>query len=159
MIILIKSNILLTYVVMANLNLNTTEPFFRCLHYCKSTNRYKLRSTGMSYTRTREIVLEAFVRLGYPKEKFGLHSLRSGGATAAANAGVKDCLFKRHGRWKSENAKDGYVKDKLESLLLVSRSLHAGNSLFIERLQEHYSISCITCCLFFLYQSTPGMNK
>ena len=78
----------------------------------------------MSYTRTREIVLEAFACLGYEKRKFGLHSLRSGGATAAANAGIKDRLFRRHGRWKSENAKDGYVKDDLEALLSVSRSLH-----------------------------------
>ena len=51
-------------------------------------------------------------------------SLRSGGATAAANAGVHDRLFKRHGRWRSETAKDGYVKDKLDALLSVSKSLH-----------------------------------
>ena len=35
-----------------------------------------------------------------------MHSLRAGGATAAANAGVPDRLFKRHGRWKSESAKE-----------------------------------------------------
>ena len=29
----------------------------------------------MSYTRTREIVLQAFAELGYPKHLFGLHSL------------------------------------------------------------------------------------
>ena len=28
-----------------------------------------------------------------------------GGASTAANAGVPDRLFKKHGRWKSENAK------------------------------------------------------
>ena len=39
-----------------------------------------------------------------------LHSLRAGGATSAANVGIPDRLFKRHGRWASENAKDGYVK-------------------------------------------------
>ena len=62
--------------------------------------------------------------LGYPKNSFGLHSLRTGGASAAANAGVSDRLFKRHGRWKTDQAKDGYIKDKLDSLLSVSRSLH-----------------------------------
>ena len=36
--------------------------------------------------------------------KIAVHSLRSGGATAAANAGVKDRMFKRHGRWVSENS-------------------------------------------------------
>ena len=45
------------------------------------------------------------------------------GATAAANAGVNDRLFKRHGRWRSDKAKDGYVKDNLEALLSVSKSL------------------------------------
>ena len=55
--------------------------------------------------------------------KIGVHSLRSGGATAAANAGIPDRFFKRHGRWLSESAKDGYVKDSTSSLLSVSRSL------------------------------------
>lgn len=32
--------------------------------------------------------------MGYPAEKFGLHSLRAGGATAVANADVPDRLFK-----------------------------------------------------------------
>ena len=49
--------------------------------------------------------------------------MRSGGATAAANANVPDRIFKRHGRWKSENAKDGYVKDSLENRLEVSRKI------------------------------------
>jgi len=34
-----------------------------------------------------------------------------------------DKLFKRHGRWRSEKAKNGYVKDNLEALLSVSKSL------------------------------------
>ena len=36
----------------------------------------------------------------------GAHSLRSGGVTADANAGVPDRLFKQHGRWSNESAKD-----------------------------------------------------
>jgi hypothetical protein len=39
--------------------------------------------------------------------------LRSGGATAAAAAGIDDRLFKKHGRWKSDKAKDGYVKENI----------------------------------------------
>ena len=53
----------------------------------------------------------------------GTHSLRSGGATAAANAGVPDRLFKRHGRWPSESAEDRYVQDSLSSRLSVSKPL------------------------------------
>jgi len=79
----------------------------------------------MSYTRTREIALRAFAELGYPKHLLGLHSLRAGGASAAANTGVSDRLFKRHGRWRTDQAKDGCIKASLESLLSVSKSLHA----------------------------------
>ena len=53
----------------------------------------------------------------------GTHSLRSSGATVAANAGVPDRLFGRHGRWASESAKDGYVQDSSSSRLSVSKAL------------------------------------
>ena len=55
--------------------------------------------------------------------QFGTHSLRAGGASAAANAGVQDRLFQRHGRWKTVSAKNGYVEDRLDSRLSVSRML------------------------------------
>ena len=54
---------------------------------------------------------------------FSTHSLRADGASAAANAGVADRLFQRHGRWKSVSAKNGYIDDNLESRLLVSQRL------------------------------------
>ena len=77
----------------------------------------------MSYSRAREIVLKEFETIGLPKNKFGLHSLGSGGATTAANAGILDRLFKKHGRWRSEKAKDGYIKHSIKSLLYVSSKL------------------------------------
>ena len=40
-----------------------------------------------------------------------------------ANASVPDRLFKRHRRWRSEYAKDGYIKDDLKALLSVSLAL------------------------------------
>ena len=42
---------------------------------------------------------------------------------AAANGGVPDRLFKKHGRWKSDSTKDGYVKDSLHARLAVSSNL------------------------------------
>ena len=48
---------------------------------------------------------------------YGLHSLRSGGASAVYKCDVSDRLFKVHGRWKSENAKDGYVYEDLEKTI------------------------------------------
>ena len=71
-------HMLYRYVCAANLDLSSSLPFFRSLHFHKATSTYSLRSTGMSYTRTREIVLQAFAELGYPKHLFGLHSLRAG---------------------------------------------------------------------------------
>ena len=44
-------------------------------------------------------------------------------SAAAANSGVPDRLFKRHGRWASESAKDGYVQDSLSARLSVSKAL------------------------------------
>ena len=42
----------------------------------------------------RELLREKLTVLGYDNNLFGLHSFRAGGATAAANAGVSDRLFK-----------------------------------------------------------------
>jgi len=69
------------------------------------------------------LLLEKLESLGLEKSKFGLHSLRSGGATSAANAGISDRIFKKHGRWKSDRAKDGYVKEDLKTQLSVSQNL------------------------------------
>ena len=41
--------------------------------------------------------------------EFKMHSFWRGGATEAAKRCISDRLFKKHGRWKSDNAKDGYV--------------------------------------------------
>ena len=79
-------NLLCRYVSAANLDLSSSLPFFRSLYFHKATSTYSLRSTGVSYSRTREIVLQAFAELGYPKNL--------------------------------------YIKDKLDSLLSMSRSLH-----------------------------------
>ena len=68
-------------------------------------------------------MLNAVEEIGLDRKAFGTHSLRRGGATSAARAGVDDRLFKKHGRWKSENAKDGYVSEDLTARLSVSQSL------------------------------------
>jgi len=69
------------------------------------------------------MVLCAYEAIGLSRRDYGLHSLRARGASAAANAQVTDRLFERHGRWKSDKAKDGYIKDNIPSLLSVSLSL------------------------------------
>ena len=60
---------------------------------------------------------------GWTQASLGTHSLRSGGASAAAALGVPDRLFQRHGGWRSEKARNNYVEESLDSLLLVSQSI------------------------------------
>ena len=84
----------------------------------------KLRNAGqLTYSRLRELLKHKLEELGFPSAEFGVHSLRAGGATAAAGRGISDRLFKKHGRWRSETAKDGYVEDSLEQRLLVTEQI------------------------------------
>ena len=87
------------------------------------TTKKGSRLRGLSYTKALEVVLDMLAAISLDKKQFGLHSLQSGAASATTNAGVPNRFFKRHGRWRSENAKDGYVKDSLEERLKVSRNL------------------------------------
>jgi hypothetical protein len=87
--------------------------------YNKSNHKYTISKINkpLSYTRSRELLLEAVSAMGL---EFGWHNIRSGGASQAANNNVTYRLFKAHGRSQSENAKDGYVKDSLSSKLSVA---------------------------------------
>lgn len=49
-----------------------------------------------------KLLKQAASRLGLDSNKFGTHSLRSGGATALYTGGNHDTTVKRHGRWKSD---------------------------------------------------------
>ena len=112
------------YFALAHIRPCSQEYIFRSLSFLSSENTYKLRgSSPLSYARAREIVLSAFESVGLNKKSFGLHSLRAGGASAAANTNIDDRSFKRHVSWKFEKAKDGYVEDNVESLLSISKSL------------------------------------
>ena len=67
----------------------------------------------MSYARGRGLFLQVLQVVCIKAKLFSRHSLRSGGASAAANAGVKDRLFKQDGKWKSKSVKEGHVEDIL----------------------------------------------
>ncbi|CAC5401129.1 unnamed protein product [Mytilus coruscus] len=85
----------------------------------KATNKSK----PLSYSRCREMLLSALKDIGLDSSLYALHSLRSGGVSAAANNKVLDRLLKVHGRWATDRAKDGYIKDSIEQKLLVSLNL------------------------------------
>ena len=79
-------------------------------------NGQKLRKIDkpLSYTTVKGHVLVLLTNTGLDPKKFGLHSLQSGPALAAANLGVNDRLLKKHGRWKSDKVKDSYVHEDIE---------------------------------------------
>ena len=113
------------YLQVANLDSSPDSFIFRSVWFSKVQNTYKLSKNNvpLSYTRAREILLKALEDIGLDKSKFGLHSLRSGGASAASNNGVSERLLKAHGRWSSDRSKDGYIKDTLQSQMAVSLNL------------------------------------
>ena len=112
------------YFVEAKLNDDPNEFFiFRKISSRKKGQRLCATNTKLSYQRGLSILKQKLSEIGYDPKAFGLHSFRSGGATLAANSGVPDRIFKRHGRWRSETAKDMYVQDDLESLLMVTRKI------------------------------------
>ena len=84
----------------------------------------KLGKSGPLHIRKiRENFIKVLKAVNLDWRIYGLHSLRSGGASFATYSGVSDRLSKRHWRWKSDKAKDGYIEDSLESLLSVSKNL------------------------------------
>ena len=112
----------LKYVGLANLDLKSDLFLFRPLYRSKNKCALVKVNKSISYTTARECILKRLKLVSFDLN-LGLHSLRSGGATMAANSDVKERCWKRHGRWKSESSKDGYVVDSLSSRLDVSKNL------------------------------------
>ena len=80
-------------------------------------------SGKMTYSRARELIRAVLVQAGVNASEYGLHSLRSGGASIAIAAGLPDRLVKRQGGWKSDSAMVNYFQESLPSLLRVSEAL------------------------------------
>ena len=98
---------------------------FRNVALVKSTNTYILRpgNAPISYTQFRELLLSKLQNLGLDPQDFGMHSLRAGGATAAAAAGITERLFLIHGRWRNRDSKERYILDMLTNRLKITMSL------------------------------------
>jgi len=94
------------------------RPIFRSGNICKLIYKNK----QLSYTAARENIISR-LKLVSGNLNIGLHSLRSGGATAAANSDVDNRCLKRHGRWKTDTSKDGYIVDSVEKRLKISQTL------------------------------------
>lgn len=116
-------NMLQRYLSCSELMLGTHTYLFK--PGCRSGSKCFLlkQNKQLSYTRARECIVGR-LKLVAPNLKLGTHSLRASGATTAANAeGVSDRCLKRHGRWKSDLAKDGYIDDSLEKKLYITKQL------------------------------------
>ena len=111
------------YFVLAGIDNQCDKYIFRGIENTKNGQKLRKIDKPLSYTTVRGHVLELLANIGLDPKKIGLHSLRSGGASAAANLGVNDRLFKKHSRWKSDKVKDSYVQEDIESKLSLSRSL------------------------------------
>ena len=113
------------YMLLANIDTSkvTSDYLFKPLVKVKSGYKLIQKVKPLSYTRARESVVGLLKEFVADTAHISLHSFRAGGATKAANAHVSDRCWKRHGRWRSESAKDGYVEDSIENRLFVSKSL------------------------------------
>ena len=112
-------SILRDYLSRLNIDPHSDELIFRQLVKTKSFYKDK----AISYTTFRDHLSKSLRSVVPDPSVYGTHSFRSGGATKAANSGVGERVFQRHGRWKSVSAKDGYVKDNITSRISVSKSL------------------------------------
>ena len=102
---------------------DSRDLIFKPISRGKSSCKLVSPDKPISYSSIRDGFRRDLKNIGVDPSKFGLHSLRSGGATSAANNVVNDRVFQRHGRWKSAEAKNIYVDDSIEQRLSVSKFL------------------------------------
>lgn len=110
------------YMSLANLDARSNSFLFKAVNKSHSVSKLISKDKKLSYTRTKECIVSLFKSVN-PYLDIGLHSLRSGGVSTAANNDVSERCLKRHGRWKTDFAKDSYIDDNLCKRLKVSQSL------------------------------------
>ena len=81
--------------------------------------------TPLSYSTVRDQFVKYIAPIceGQEPGSYGLHSLRSGGASAAADNNNSDRQIGKHGRWKSGFSRDRYIKDSKQRRLSLTNSL------------------------------------
>ena len=101
------------YLRLVNINISSSQYIFRAISEGKKL-RLRRKNKPISYTTIRQNLLKAIKAVGSNWKYYGLHSLRAGGASLAANKRIPI---------GSLNATDGYVEDDLRMLLSVSKNL------------------------------------
>ena len=98
---------------------------FRPLVKSKSSHSLIAIDRHISSSTFREHLKSDLFGIVDDPSKFGSHSLWSGGATQAANAGVEERPIQSHGRWRSVSSKDLYMDDALSKKLEVSNVIQS----------------------------------
>uniref|UniRef100_A0A7M5XBI0 Tyr recombinase domain-containing protein n=1 Tax=Clytia hemisphaerica TaxID=252671 RepID=A0A7M5XBI0_9CNID len=112
------------YLRIAGIENNSDKFIFRAVSKGRRcVEMLRKMDSPISYTSVREDIKKVLKRIGLNEKEYGVHSLRSGGASAAANLGVPDRLIMKHGRWKSIGVKNRYISEDLKNLLFISRNL------------------------------------
>ena len=93
---------------------------FRKIYHSKYGVR--LRRQPLTYSRALELVRDTFRNFGLNPKDYGLHSLRSGGASAVAATEVPECLIARQGGWRSLSTMRRYIQEPLENVLKASKA-------------------------------------
>ena len=96
---------------------------FRPLIKTKGHHRLLNEDRHISYSTFREGLKSHLQGTVDDTSKYSSHSLRSGGATLAANSGLNERLIQRHGRWKSAKSKNMYIEDSISRKLEISSAL------------------------------------
>ena len=103
--------------------INQPESYLICRLAKTKVGHNAIGSQAITYQTARNTFNEHLKIITSDSSTFGLHSLRSGGASAAANLGVSDRLIGKHGRWSGSTSRDVYIKDSKESRLDVGKNL------------------------------------
>lgn len=95
-------------------------PLFRRIDRGKVRGQF-FRKEGIGYSRMSECVKEALVAIGEDPSRYGLHSFRSGAATAVASqTGFDPRKLEKHGGWApGSSSMPGYIEDDAEAALVV----------------------------------------
>lgn len=109
------------YILLANIGHEPNSFIFCRLVKIKDGHK-AIATQPISYSTALENMRKHLPDHLDPKT-YGTHSLRSGGASGAANNGVTDRMISKHGRWSLGESRDRYIKDDKEKRFSVSKLL------------------------------------
>ena len=112
------------FLQLAKLDVNNDGAAFVIPRLFKTKHGYTASKTaGISYTSATELFNRNIQIVTEKERKYAFHSLRAGGASAAANHGLSDRLISKQGRWAPEGGRNRHIEDSTANRLQVTRCL------------------------------------